>query len=398
MLNSQNDTSQNQPKPETETGTLAELAEKQSDKPAQEKGAKPIKEPDPVRRITRIVLGVCVILFVWHLVSDRFTPSTDQARVRGFVVPIAPKVSGTIKEIKVAINQIVKKDDVLFKIDPKDYEIAVQAAQAALDTTGQTVGVETAAIQAAAANVGDNNAQLIKARQDYARLKRIASVDPGAVSKALLDSAQAAMAQAKSRLDGAKADLEKARQQLGKSGKDNPKIRAAVAALEKARMDLARTTIYAPSDGYTINLQVDIGHYAKAGQPLVTFVSETAIWVQADMRENAIGNIKEGNSVDIMLDIAPGRIFKGRVLSIGYGVDKGQGGNLGSLPTIKGTGGWLRDAQRFPVIINFADEESQGLRFLGGQADVMVYTGNNFILNTLGWVWIRLLSILSYVY
>ena len=398
MSKSQADTDNDQTMLNADAVPPAEHKEKQPEKSVSEKGVGRGKNPDPVRRITRIVLGVCIILFVWHLVSDRFTPSTDQARVRGFVVPIAPKVSGTIKQIKVNINQVVKKDDVLFKIDPKDYEIAVQAAQAALDSTGQTIGVETAEIQAAAAGVGDENAQFIKAQQDFERLQRIAKVDPGAVSKASLDSAQAAMAQAKSRLDGAEADLEKARQQLGKSGQDNPKIRAAVAALEKARMDLARTTIYAPSDGYIINLQVDIGHYAKAGQPLVTFVSDTAVWIQADMRENAIGNIKEGNPVDIVLDIAPGRIFKGRVLSIGAGVDKGQGGYLGSLPSIKGTGGWLRDAQRFPLIIQFADNEAQGLRLLGGQADVMVYTGNNFILNALGWVWIRILSIFSYVY
>ncbi len=393
MHSSHNDTTDNHQEPATESH-----APDEPETSGSEGNVQASRERDPVRRITWIVLSVCAALFVWHLVSDRFTPSTDQARVRGFVVPIAPKVSGTIKQIKVDINQLVKKDDVLFKIDPLDYEIAVQAAQAALDTTGQQIGVETASIQSAAANVGDNNAQLTKAQRDLDRLQRVAKIDPGAVSKVSLDNAQAAVEQAKSRLEGAEADLEKARQQLGRGGKNNPKIRAALSALEKARLDLARTTIYAPADGYVTNLQVDIGHYAKAGQPLVTFLSDTEVWIQADMRENSIGNIKEGNPVDILLDIAPGRIFKGQVLSIGFGVDKGQGGYLGSLPTIKGTGGWLRDAQRFPIIIKFTDDKAQGLRLLGGQADVMVYTGNNFILNPFGWLWIRFLSILSYVY
>ena len=382
----------------TEDSNMKDSENTKSTKPGDENTAAPPKEYDPVRRVTRIVLTICILLFSWHLVSDRFTPSTDQARIKGFVVPIAPKVSGNIKKINVDINQLVQKDDVLFKIDPQDYEIAVQAAQANLDNTGQQLGVETAAIQAAVEHVGDNNAAYIKTQKDYERLRRIAKIDEGAVSKALLDSAESAMAQAKSRLGVAKANLEKARQQLGKTGQDNPKLRAAVIALEKARLDLSRTTVYAPSRGYISNLQVDIGHYAKAGSPLMTFISDGAIWIQADMRENSIGNIKKDNPVDIVLDMAPGKIFKGRVVNMGVGVDKGQSGSLGALPTLKGAGGWLRDAQRFPVIIRFTDDEAKGLRFVGGQADVMIYTGNNFILNGLGWLWIKLLSILSYVY
>ena len=71
---------------------------------------------------------------------------------------------------------------------------------------------------------------------------------------------------------------------------------------------------------------------------------------------------------------------------------------IGGLATVEAKSGWLRDAQRFPVIISFEDDEAQGLRRLGGQADVLVYTSNNWIINPLGWLYIRLLSWLSYVY
>ena len=130
----------------------------------------------------------------------------------------------------------------------------------------------------------------------------------------------------------------------------------------------------------------------------MTFISVDEIWVQANLRENSVANVKAGNSVDISLDVAPGKIFKGTVSSVGFAVKQQSGGAVGDLEKIEGDSGWLRDAQRFPVIINFADDDSKGYRRLGGQADVQIYTGGNWIINALGWIWIRVLSWLSYIY
>ena len=371
----------------------------QSTPSGKDRKGKSVQERNPVRRITHIVLAVCLFLFVWYLLADRLTPSTDQAEVRGFVVPIAPMVGGIVKKVNVQDNQVVSLGHVLLEIDPTDYELAVQAAQAALDTAGQTIGVETVAIKSAAAGLGDERALLNRAQRDYDRLKRIAKVDPGAVSASVLDRAEAELEKAKGQMSVAEADLEKAEQQLGKGGKDNPKIRAAVIALGKASLDLARTTIYAPSDGAITNRQVEVGRYAKPGEPLMTFVTSSVAWVQANMRENNTENVKPGDRVDISLDVAPGRIFGGEVVSMGLGVSKGPNGSLGELPTIEGKSGWLRDPQRFPVIIKFTDDKARKLVRIGGQAYVTIYTGSsNFILNTMGWLWIRLVSVLSYAY
>jgi len=114
------------------------------------------------------------------------------------------------------------------------------------------------------------------------------------------------------------------------------------------------------------------------------------------MRENSIGNVKPGDEVDILLDVAPGRIFKGEVASIGYGV--GETDEEGELYEIQSTSGWLRDSQRFPVIIHFSDDTAKGYRRYGGQADVVIYTGDHWVLNSLGWMLIRLNSYLSYIY
>lgn len=101
-------------------------------------------------------------------------------------------------------------------------------------------------------------------------------------------------------------------------GQENPRNRSALAILEKARIDLQETQLYAPLDGGITNLKVQQGYYAKAGVPLMTFVAFDGVWIQADMRENSIGNIKPGDSVEILLDIAPSRVFKGNVFSRGF--------------------------------------------------------------------------------
>ena len=130
----------------------------------------------------------------------------------------------------------------------------------------------------------------------------------------------------------------------------------------------------------------------------MTFVEGDNAWIQADFRENNIGNMKPGDPVDIVLDVAPGRIFRGKVTSIGFAVDSSASSDAGELASVSSRSGWLRDSQRFPVIIRFDDESSKGMRRVGGQADVLVYTGDNATINMLGRWWIAALSWLSYVY
>ena len=130
----------------------------------------------------------------------------------------------------------------------------------------------------------------------------------------------------------------------------------------------------------------------------MTFVSASDVWVKAYVRENGIGNLRVGDAVDIALDVAPGRVFPGRVSSIGFAVSQSSGGTAGQLETVKSSSGWLRDAQRFPVIVHFEGDAAKGLRRVGGQADVQFYSDRNTLLNGLGWAWVRLMSLLSFVY
>jgi multidrug resistance efflux pump len=352
--------------------------------------------PDPVRRFTLIVIGIIVVLFLWSVLADRYAPWTDQARVHAWVVPITPKVSGKVKKVNVVKDQVVEAGHLLVEIDKQVFELAVEKAEADLAMAGQEIGAGTEQVAIAEANLAQAKTELSFISTQAQRYLALAKT--GTISRAEADRVRAEADNAGTRLKVAQAELEKAKDQLGAEGQDNPRIRAALAALGKARIDLEETQIVAPLRGGVTNLKVSQGYYAKAGVPLMTFVSFVGEWIQADMRENSIGNVKAGDTVDIVLDIAPGKVFKGIVETKGFAVKAPSYGAAGDVVTIKGSSGWLRDAQRFPVIINFADNRAEGLRMVGGQADVQIYTGESWIIDGLGWLWIRLLSLLSYVY
>ncbi|ARN74824.1 HlyD family secretion protein [Oceanicoccus sagamiensis] len=350
----------------------------------------------PIRKITLRILSVAVVFFLWSVISDRYTPYTTEARVRGYVVPIAPQVAGEIVEINVSDNEIVEDGHILLKLDPTQYQLAVNKAQADLENAGQDLGAGMASVTAAETG-------LANARTEYNFVQRqsqraLSLEEKGVISKIEADKVRTALEKATLGIKNAEAKLVEEKEKLGIQGDENPRIRAALAALQKAQLDLNRTTIYAPSLGGVSNLSIDIGHYASVGQPVMTFISTNAVWVEAYMRENCLENIKKGNEVEMVLDAAPGRVFKGTIIGAGYGVDWGKTAKAGQLPSVSSPKGWLRDPQRFPVLVQFSDESSKGMRRIGGQADVVVYTEEGFIMNALGSLLIRLMSILSYLH
>ncbi len=351
---------------------------------------------DPVKRITRIALIVIAIVFVWYVVADRLAPWTDQARVQAYIVPIVSQVAGRVIEVNVGKDQEVEQGDVLLKIDPSDYLLAVDNAETTLEIAGQDIGAGTASVATAQSKVVEAQANVTHYKAQGKRVfeleqKQIYSVAQG-------DKARAAIVKADAQLASARSELEKAKQALGVKGKKNPKIRSAIAQLKKAQIDLSRTTILAPSHGGITNLKIDVGHYASVGAPLMTFIEVDNVWIKANLRENSIANIKVGTPVDFILDSSPGNVFQGTVSSTGFAVSHEKGGAMGDLESIESSAGWLRDAQRFPVYITFDIESMKGLLRLGGQADVQFYSTDNFLINSLGWVWIRMLSWFSYIY
>lgn len=309
---------------------------------------------DPVRRWTFIVLVICAVLLAWYLRADRVTPYTSQARVNALVVPIAAEVSGTISGVFVKNNQPVEAGQELFQIDIERYRLAVENAKA---------------------SVASAKASLERARLDAIRMRNIRKEDPGAISKRRLESAEASFAAAKSKLSAAESNR------------------------DQAILNLERATVRAPEDGVVTGVRLDKGNYAAAGSPQLTFIATHNIWVQAEFTENNLGHIKEGDEVAIVFDALPGQVIQGTVREVGFGVAV-DSAPLGSLPTINNDPDWLREAQRYPVWVDFEISNEQEARLLkvGSQASVIVYTGQHWLSNMLASLLIHLVAILTYAY
>jgi multidrug resistance efflux pump len=377
-----------------ETSDTVTSANENDDNPVPEKKQTGI---NPVIWTTRVILFLAFLIFIWYIYSDRRTPYTSQARITELVIPVTPRVSGYLTGVYVKLHSPVKAGQLLFQIDTIPYVLAIQKAQANLDNVIQQLGAQGAAVKAAASSVGVSKANLDRAQRNYNRAQRIIKKNPGALSQADIDRVETNLNQAIEKLANAEANLQKAKEQLGVTGADNPQLRMALSDLDNARLNLSWTKVYAPADGHIESFNIDVGYFCQAGAPLVTLVSKEDLWIQADFKENNLTNMKPGDKVDFILDVEPGQIFHGRVRSIGHGVDVGNTVNRGGLPQIKSTSSWLQDPQRFPVIIEFDNDEVNRIVRAGGQADVVVYTGDHSFLNAVAKFRIWINSKLSYV-
>ncbi len=351
-----------------------------------------------VRRIVRATLVVLLALFAYHVVADRITPYTSQASVDTFLVQIAPEVSGPVVAVDVPDNSQVRKGQVLFRIDPLPFQIALRAAQANL-------AVATQGADAAVADVRVADAQLSRQRVDLAASQQLGKIVLDLSAKRALAETSAIRARAdidktRAELGRAEAEAERARIRQGETGSDNAQIRQAQAAVEQAQLDLRHSTVVAPADGAITNLRLSTGQFASRGQPVLSFMAGGQRWVTAAMRENQLGNIAAGNRAYVAFDDRPGEVFPAHVESVGWGIAQGDDTPTGQLPTVDAPAGWLREPQRFQVrIVLDPVDASRALPpgRSGAQANVVVLTRERSLLNPLSRLWIAIVALLSYL-
>ena len=355
-----------------------------------------------VNRGGLIFLAVIVLLLSWYLLAGRYTPATSQARVQGYVVGVAPKVAGLVTEVWVANNQMVAEGEELFRIDISQYEIALSKARSDLQNAWNQFAAGDASVEAARANLAAAQANEVKGQKDLTRLTRLRELDPGTISVRRVEVSQGTLDAAKANVTAAEADIHRAIEQMGgQNDDDNANLKAAMSAVAKAELDLANTIVRASTAGMVTDLQAEVGRYAATGGPVMTLISMHDVWINAEFTENNLGHMKAGDTVEILFDSRPGRVYKGNVRSIGLGVSWGNANQPGTLPTIENNRDWLRPAQRFPVILGFdriQDQEMEGILRVGGQATVIAYSGGGPVLRLLGRMYIRVLSVFSYVY
>jgi multidrug efflux system membrane fusion protein len=351
------------------------------------------------------IIGAAVIAIGVALLQWETRPQTDDATIRANFVGIAPQVSGHIVELRVRDNQQVREGDLLFQIDPRPYEIALERARATLALTRKEVdglkngaatavaGVSRAEAQlnASTADVTSREMDPVVADAEIARLeaqfqhadehlKRLEPLLPQqfvtedrveeartqrAAALAALNEARARKRSATAALTSTRAqhvateaalqqalsERSRAKDAIGQIGDVNARIAAAEAAVHAAELDLSYCTVRAPFTGLVVNMNISNGAFARTGVEVFTLVDMSTWYVIANFRETQLRHIPSGTQVDIYLQSMPGKHFRGTVVGLGWAVLPENGTSVMGLPLVERSLDWIRLAARFPVRI-----------------------------------------------
>ena len=287
----------------------------------------------------KIVIAISIIAAIalgFFVHNSMKYQSTDDAYVETTTVQVAPRVSGQIIEVHIDDNQRVKKGDLVAVIDPVDYEIKLEKAQAKYEKV--LFDQKNAIVARKAAN-----SEITAAKADLDRYTNL--YKGGAVSKQMLDSAQ-------TRYDNALARQMSAEQAVMSNGKNtkvaDAEIKELKAERDQAKLNLSYTKIYAPQDGTVSSRKVEEGMYVNVGSPLFTIVPDD-VWVVANFKENQLRHMRAGQPVEIKVDTYPNKKFKGKIDSI----QRSSGAKSSMFPPENAVGSFVKIVQRIPVKIVF---------------------------------------------
>jgi membrane fusion protein (multidrug efflux system) len=314
----------------------------------------------PTKKVFLIFLLIILIIispFAYQKIVYSFThQSTDDAYVEGTYIYVSPQISGNIVAVKVERYQQVKKGQVLAEIETSDYTNALNLNQATLNKAEATINEidssekqAEATLQQAVDNYVSSKAQAELAQKEKVRYEDLykqdavsADVYDTYVTKektavAAMQASQKAIAQAQAALDTIKAQKVTTLYS----------IKGAKANLDQALVNVKRTQILAPEDGYIAKKYAEVGNYAVPGQTLFILVRKNDLWVTANYKETQINKMRVGQKVDIQVDAYPGITFKGHVESF----QPGTGAVFSLLPPENATGNFVKVVQRVPVRI-----------------------------------------------
>jgi membrane fusion protein, multidrug efflux system len=311
-------------------------------------------------------LGIICLAFFLSLRAWDYNeqhPRTDDAVSRANIIGIAPRISGPIIKINVTDNQFVKGGDLLFEIDPADFQLAVDRAASALAALDQQIEVgksQDAQIrfQAAAAEAAVRQAT---AERDQAAdtLRRLEPLLPkGFATPDQVDQARTKVAALDAEVAQANQKLNQARVTLSSLATLQAQRPGAVAALHTAQLELSYTEVYAPFDGQVVGLNISEGAYAHAGMEVFAFLDSRKWYVLANFRERELQSIRPGMRAEVYLLSNPNQRFQGTVQGISPAVQSQEDNvEVKGLPFVKRDLNWVRIAQRFPVRIEIENPD-----------------------------------------
>lgn len=294
------------------------------------------------------ILLLLVFLMVYLL--TRNSVSTDDAYVKAGNASINANVAGQVISINVHDNQVVKQGDVLFRLDPRPYKLAVAKAKAELANAYLTVQALKTVYQEKTAEVQAANDTLAYEREELARQTKMTA--SGLSSKMELSKVTNAFNNATQRLISAQQQQANIIAQLNNNpdipAENLPIIHIALANLQQALLNLSYTIIKAPMDGIVTKVEsLQKGDYVQTGTPVFALISNKDIWIEANFKETQLTNLKPGQKASIKIDAHPDKKWIGHIVS----QSPGTGSSFALLPPENATGNWVKIVQRLPVRI-----------------------------------------------
>lgn len=309
----------------------------------------------------------------YYIINDHYV-STDNAYVQQNKVSVSAEVGGRIVDVAVTENQRVKAGDLLFRIDPRPFQLAVAQANAAIaGAQVQVISLRT--------NLQSSGIDIASAREDVAFFeteyrRQSELMRRGFTTRARLQAAEHAVSEARSRVATAEADAQKARAALstGAAAPSNaPAIVAGQVQRDKALFDLSRTEVRSPIAGVISQAdRLQVGQMMVSGLPAVSIVGVDQSWIEANFKETDLTDMRIGQRATIKFDAYPDVKLKGRVASIGAGT----GAEFSVLPAQNATGNWVKVTQRVPVRISIEQMPARAM-IAGLSAHVRIDTSSD---------------------
>ncbi|AIL62336.1 HlyD family secretion protein [Pseudomonas alkylphenolica] len=350
----------------------------------------------PDQRFARWVkVGITVFgfVFVYFMVADLWMPLTPQAQLMRPVVRVAPQVSGLVVKVAVDNNAHVQAGQVLFRLDPEPFELAVDEAKLALEQAEQDNDELDSRLAAARAALLAAEANAVEQTRQAKRLHAL--IGRKLVSQQLFDQTETKRKMALADASAARSTVQELVVRRGQAGVNSLRVRQAQNALDQARLQLEYSQVRAVQAGVISNLQLTSGTYINAGTPVAALVADQTD-ITADFREKALRYVVPGTEATVVFDALPGMLFDARVTHVDAGVREGQLDPTGELAQPVKSDRWVRDAQRQRLHVKLEQPLPQNLP-TGAKATVQLYPGGTPA-DVLGWVQIRLVGLLHYIY